>query len=55
VRRAARVLKKKDPEQLFSGFCRPVVRCAPKPPRREKNSHAKRKRISYTTAPCETI
>src|SRR5207245_11705421 len=43
VRYAAKVLKKKDPGQLFSGLCRPMVRCAPKPYRREKNSHAERK------------
>jgi len=30
VRRAAKVLKKKDPEQLFSRLCQPLVGCAPK-------------------------
>ena len=34
VRHAAKVLKNKDPGQLFSGSCRPVVRCASKPHRR---------------------
>jgi hypothetical protein len=43
VRRAAKALKKKDPEQLFSSLCQPAVSCAPKPPQKEKNSHAKRK------------
>jgi HEAT repeat protein len=43
MRRAAKALKKKDPEQLLSGLCQQLVRCAPKTPGREKYSHAKRK------------
>jgi hypothetical protein len=43
VHGAAKVLKKKDPEQLFPRFCQPLVSCAPKQPRREKNPHAQRK------------
>jgi hypothetical protein len=37
------VLKNKNPDQLFPRFCQQVVRYAPKQPRREKTSHAKRK------------
>jgi hypothetical protein len=43
VRRAAKVLKKKDPEQLSPCFCQPLVRCAPKNSRGEKNPRAQRK------------
>jgi hypothetical protein len=43
VRRAAKVLKKKDPEQLFPALCQQVLRCAREYPQRKKNSHAKRK------------
>ena len=38
-----KVLKKKHPKQLFPVSCQPVARCAPKLPRRDKNSHAKQK------------
>jgi hypothetical protein len=55
VRPAAKVLKKKDPRQLFSGLCQPLVQCAPKTPRKEKTLTQKRKPISYATAPRENI
>jgi hypothetical protein len=43
VRPAAKVLKKKDPRQLFSGVCQPLVQRAPKTPRKEKTLPQKRK------------
>jgi hypothetical protein len=55
VRRAAKALKKKDPEQLFSGLCQPAVSCAPKPPQKEKTLTPNEKRVSYTTASRKTI
>jgi hypothetical protein len=43
VRRAAKVLKKKDPKQLFSRLCQPLVELCAELAAERKNSHAKRK------------
>jgi hypothetical protein len=43
VRRAAKVLKKKDPGQSFSALCQQLAQCAPETLRREKTLTQKRK------------
>jgi hypothetical protein len=54
VRRAAKVLKKKDPQQLFSGLRQPGGKvCAETASEREKLSRRAKKRVSYTTAPAK--
>jgi hypothetical protein len=55
VRRATKVLKKKDPGQFFSGLCQQLAQCAPKTLRREKTLTQNEKRISSTTVPRENI
>ena len=48
--RTRKALKNKDPKTTFQRFSQPVVKCAPKQLRREKNSPAKRKTVNYTKA-----
>jgi hypothetical protein len=48
------VLKKKDPQQLFSGLRQPGGKvCAETASEREKLSRRAKKRVSYTTAPAK--
>jgi hypothetical protein len=53
VRRAAKVLKKKDPGQFFSALCQQLAQCAPETLRREKTLTQNEKPISSTTAPAK--
>jgi len=53
VRRAAKVLKKKDPEQLFLAMSTAGRLVRRNSLRKKKLSRKTKKRISYTTAPRE--
>jgi hypothetical protein len=55
VRRATKVLKKKDPGQFFSGLCQQLAQCAPKNATPRKTLTQNEKRISSTTAYPENI